>query len=99
MVGAVIEDPAQEHVVMFSADPEGLAPVGNIIYEVGVDLRSRQMLFDLVPRRGYGVTVATTDDGHRVTVSEGGPHEASAAGSLVFTLEEILSPREPVASR
>jgi hypothetical protein len=99
MVGAVIKDPAQEHVVMFSADPEGLAPVGNIIYEVGVDLRSRQMLFDLVPRRGYGVTVATTDDGHRVTVSEGGPHEASAAGSLVFTLEEILSPREPVASR
>jgi hypothetical protein len=34
-----------------------------------------------------------------VTVSQDGPHEASAAGSLVFTLEEILSPREPVASR
>ncbi len=98
MVGAVIKDPAQEHVVMFSADPSGLPPGGNIIYQVGFDLRSRQMLFDLVPLRGYAIDVAAVTEGYRITVSEGGPHETSAAGSLVFTIEDVLSPSVPVAA-
>lgn len=98
MVGALIKDPAQEHVVMFSADPRGLPPVGNIIYQVGMDTNSKQMIFDLVPGLGYAIVVTPQDGGHRVEVGEGGPHLASNAGSLVFTLEEIMSPSVPVAA-
>ncbi|HEX5133271.1 MAG TPA: right-handed parallel beta-helix repeat-containing protein [Candidatus Krumholzibacteria bacterium] len=98
MVGAVIKDPSQEHVIMFSSDPSGAPPVGNINYRVGLNLDSRQMLFDLVPGMGYAVSVTGTDDGYRVAVSEGGPHVASNAGSLVFTLDEILTPSIPLAA-
>jgi hypothetical protein len=98
MVGAVIKDPAQEHVVMFSSDPQGLPPAGNIIYQVGSATNSLQMLFDLLPGAGYSIDVAAVDGGHRVTVAQGGPRVASDAGSLVFTLEEILSPSVPVAA-
>jgi hypothetical protein len=98
MVGAVIKDPAQEHVVMFSADPRGVAPAGNINYQVGADTHSQQMLFDLVPGLGYAIQVVAIPEGHRVTVAEGGPHLATSAGSLVFTLDDILSPSVPLAS-
>jgi hypothetical protein len=99
MVGAVIKDPAQEHVLMFSADPTGAAPVGNIIYEVGLDTNARQHLFDLVPAMGYAIEVARRDDGHTITVRPGGPRFASEAGSLVFTLEEVTAPPTPLARR
>jgi hypothetical protein len=99
MIGAVIKDPAQEHVLMFSADPTGAAPVGNIIYEVGLDTRARQHIFDLVPGLGYAIEVVRRRDRHTVTVSAGGPHAASDAGALVFTLEDVLSPSTPIARR
>ena len=99
MVGAVIKDPAQEHVVMFSADPHGAAPVGNIIYQVGANTQSRQMLFDLIPGAGYSIDIASIRDGYLITVAEGGSHEASDAGSLVFTIDDVLSPKVPVAAR
>jgi hypothetical protein len=99
MVGASIKDPAQEHVIMFSTDPAGAAPVGDIIYEVGFDVRSRQHLFGLVPGLGYAIEVASRESGYEVRVARGGSHVASDAGSLVFTLEDVLEPSVPVASR
>jgi len=99
MVGAVIKDPAQEHVVMFSSDPTGAAPAGTFTYEVGLDLQGLQHLFDLVPGMGYTIEVARRGDGHTVTVGRGGEHVASDAGSLSFTLEDVLSPSTPIASR
>jgi Bacterial Ig domain/Periplasmic copper-binding protein (NosD) len=99
MVGAVIKDPAQEHVVMFSSDPTGASPVGSFSYDVGLDLKSLQQIFDLVPGLGYSVQIARRDDGYVVTVGEGGERPASEAGALSFTLEEILSPSTPIARR
>jgi hypothetical protein len=99
MAGAVIKDPAQEHVVMFSADPTGAPPAGSFTYEVGLDVRGLQHIFNLVPGLGYAISVASRSDGHTVTVRAGGDRTASDAGSLSFTLEEILSPSTPIARR
>lgn len=99
MIGAVIHDPSQEHVVMFSADPKGLPPAGNIIYDVGMDLRSRQHLVDLVPDTGYDVSVAPVRDGYRVSVRSGGPYMTGDAGTLAFTIEDVLHPTQAVATR
>ncbi len=99
MVGAVIKDPSQEHVVMFSADPAGAPPAGNVIYQVGLNVQSRQYLFDLVPGLGYAVSVTRNRDGYAVAVREGGSFVASDAGALVFRLEDVLEPSVPVAAR
>ncbi len=115
MVGAVIRDPSEEQVVMFSKDPRGAPPAGDVIYRVGMRTGARQHLFDLVPGLGYAIEVARDDDGRgegrevalaagapatwTVRVRPGGPHVASDAGSLVFTLDEILARARPVAVR
>ncbi len=114
MVGAVIRDPSEEQVVMFSKDPRGAPPAGDIIYQVGLRRGARQHLFDLVPGLGYAIEVARAGDpdepaeataptggrtAWRVRVRRGGPHVASAAGSLVFTLDEILARPRPLALR
>lgn len=99
MVGAVIKDPAQEHVVMFSSDPSGASPVGSFSYDVGLDLKCLHQIFDLVPGLGYSVQIARRNGGYVVTVDKGGERQASEAGALSFTPEEILSPSMPVAVR
>jgi len=99
MVGAVIKDPAQEHVVMFSTDPAGGAPVGNIIYEVGVNGQSQHSIFDLVPGAGYSIAIGRGAGSVRVSIAAGGPHMASSAGSLSFTPDEIQSPTAALATR
>ncbi len=87
MTGAVIKDPAQHHVIMFSADPTGATPTGSIIYEVGSVSPSSHKLFDLVPGTGYRVDVARRDSVRVITVRRGGKLLTSAAGVLSFELE------------
>jgi hypothetical protein len=87
MTGAVIKDPVQHHVIMFSADPAGATPTGSIIYEVGAVSPSSHKLFDLVPGTGYRVEVARRDAVHVITVARGGELLTSAAGVLTFELE------------
>jgi hypothetical protein len=89
MIGAVIKDPIQEHVVMFSSDPSGATPPGDIIYEVGVTGGSRHSIFDLVPGAGYAIAVRRSSDGLVIRIGAGGPHEASAAGALTFVPDEV----------
>ncbi|HEX6792029.1 MAG TPA: hypothetical protein VF247_12020 [Candidatus Krumholzibacteria bacterium] len=87
MAGAVIKDPAQHHVIMFSADPNGATPTGSIIYEVGALTPSSHKLFDLLPSTGYRIDVARHDDVRVITVAKGGDRYTTAAGVLSFELE------------
>lgn len=87
MVGAVIKDPAQQHVIMFSADPNGATPAGSIIYEVGADTPGLHNLFDLAPSTGYRVDVARANGNYVITVAEGGTRMTTPAGVLSFQIE------------
>lgn len=87
MIGAVIKDPAQQHVIMFSADPNGATPPGSIIYEVGANGSSLHNLFDLAPSTGYRIDVARSEGNYVITVAEGGDRMTTAAGVLSFELE------------
>jgi hypothetical protein len=98
MVGAVIKDPAQQHVIMFSADPNGATPAGSIIYEVGANAPSLHNLFDLAPSTGYRIDVARSEGDYVITVARGGHRMTTAAGVLSFELEAEPETR-PVASR
>ena len=98
MVGAVIKDPTQQHVIMFSADPSGATPAGSIIYEVGANGPSLHNLFDLAPSTGYRIDVARSAGDYVITVAEGGDRMTTAAGVLSFELEGEPEAR-PVAQR
>lgn len=98
MVGASIKDPTQQHVIMFSADPNGATPAGSIIYEVGANGPSLHNLFDLAPSTGYRVDVARSAGNYVITVAEGGDRMTSAAGVLSFELEGEPEAR-PIAQR
>ena len=98
MVGALIKDPAQQHVIMFSADPNGAPPTGSIIYEVGANAPSLHNLFDLRPSTGYRIDVARSERDYVITVAAGGDRMTTAAGVLSFELEAEPD-AAPVASR
>jgi hypothetical protein len=87
MVGAVIKDAAQQHVIMFSADPNGATPAGSIIYEVGANTPSLHNLFDLAPATGYRIGIARSEGDYVITVARGGDRMTTAAGVLSFELE------------
>lgn len=88
MVGAKIEESGGENVViMFSTDPSVDVPVTSVIYDVGLNLRSKHLLFGFVPDSGYDVEVATTDTGYNVSVSPGSEFRSSDAGTLRFELQ------------
>jgi len=99
MMGTVIRDPAQEQVILFSTDLQGAPPATDVIYEVGALINSRHHLFDLVPGMGYSVAVSGDDERRVIHVAQGGEYVASEAGSLVFTLEQIISKTLPMATR
>lgn len=98
MVGTLIRDQNQEQVLMFSTDPAGTPPAGNIIYEVGVDLRSRHHLFDLEPVCGYSVELAEKGESKHISVSRGGPWVTTTQGTLVFNLSDVAG-AGPVLAR
>jgi hypothetical protein len=98
MTGAVIKDAAQQHVIMFSADPNGATPAGSIIYQVGANAPSLHNLFDLAPSTGYRIDVARSEGDYVITVARGGDRMTTAAGVLSFELEGEPE-THPVASR
>jgi hypothetical protein len=98
MVGAAIKDATQQHVIMFSADPNGATPAGSIIYEVGANAPSLHNLFDLAPSTGYRIDVARSEGNYVITVARGGDRMTTAAGVLSFELEGEPE-AHPVASR
>jgi len=98
MIGAVIKDAVQQHVIMFSADPNGATPPGSIIYQVGANTPSLHHLFDLASATGYRVDVARSGADYVVTVAAGGNRMTTAAGVLSFELEAQPS-SGPVARR
>ncbi len=85
MVGVQIGGGAEDKVLLFSADPSGAAPGGQIRLQVGMG-ESGFMLYDLRPDTGYAIEVTESEGQRTLVVSEGGPVRASAAGVLEFRI-------------
>jgi hypothetical protein len=72
MVGTVIENTAQNEVVLFASDQSGLNGGNNIAYNVNTtSVRSRHTLFNLTPNAQYLVRIAGASDRELATTAQG----------------------------
>ncbi len=86
MVGTHIKDSSMNQVALFSSDPEGDIPSGNIVYTISPTADSEHYLFGLQVSTSYSVNVQTSGSTQTVTVSSGGGYSSSNQGSLVFAV-------------
>lgn len=84
MIGAKIEDPAHDIIMMFSTDPQATPPGGPIEYKVGLGGVGEHFLFNLKPACEYRVDVAAEGGSNRIRVSEGPGIRTTDAGVLHF---------------
>jgi|GEM_PF-886195 len=89
MVGVQVSMSGEDRVVMFSTDPAGTSPVGDVMFNVGALEPSVNLLYDLVPGAGYDVVARRTGSSYRVRVMHGSSLIASAAGVLRFRLDRV----------
>ena len=96
MVGAEFDTGTESFVVLFSSDPNGAAPSGSIIYEVGLNPSGRHLLFGLVPGAEYSVAVERQErkpgqGSTTLVISDGAGYTASGSGVLEFELNLLES--------
>jgi len=77
-----------EQIVLFGADHAASAPVSGVTYAVAQQAQATHVLFDLAPSsRGWAVTATPSAGKLSIAVAPGGPGQASADGTLVFSVE------------
>lgn len=88
MVGVKVKVAGEDRVLMFSTDPAGTPPAGNLMFDMGATTNapSLNLLYDMVPLGGYDVEVSDVGGHRRVEVHEGSRYVASAQGVLEFRL-------------
>jgi len=80
----------EDAVFMFSTNPGGAPPDGEIMFEIGFDLNSKQYIFDLFPDLHYSVDLVTSEDKQMVVIKldEYG-FKTSGQEVLIFDAEDI----------
>src|SRR5262249_5901053 len=82
-VGALLQSPAGNGVVIAGAAAAGAAITGPVSYVVPA-AQTRHVVTDLAPSTGYTILVSAVGGNHSVTITPGGSTTSSANGVLAF---------------
>ena len=98
MVGAHIKETNNNIVLMFSSEPTGTVPPGNVLFELSTTENTTNHLYGLLPETEYRVDVACTEGRQVIAVSRGRGTLTSAEGTLTFEAIYEPSPAPRVVS-
>jgi hypothetical protein len=85
MVGAKLDVGGTDVILMFTKDPTGAAPQGNVIYEIGRAPETRHHLMGLKLATRYSIEIVEHGETLMVVVREGDGPMTSTEGTLSFT--------------
>jgi hypothetical protein len=82
-VGALLQSPNGNSVVIAGTAPVGTAIAGSLSYTVPA-VQTRHVITDLTPSAGYTISVVVMGGNHSVSIVQGGSSIATASGALTF---------------